>query len=151
MPAVALDTSVRWVVTKHVLDLIRKCKPLAGVQIEPGWPGDTIKDEAIWVDRLDGDIDIPVMTGGRKQRDDKFDIPLQFRVAGKASLDGAMSRLGELMGTVESLLADDPGLSEQVGVVAATVTREQETSGDLGENGRLAFGEIVVTVHVRLL
>jgi hypothetical protein len=144
-------TSVRWLVVSHLVDLFRAEGDLDGVLVEPGWPGDQrVRAETIWLDRIDNvNITIPVMTGGRKQRDDMFTLPFQVRVAGRHDLDQTMARVMELLAAVENVLADDPTLGDFTGVVSAEITSERQSVGTTPE-GCIGFGEVIVTVHTRL-
>lgn len=143
-------TNVRWSVVNRLLTNLRSSPEMAGVLIEPGWPGDRVKPETIWVDFLGGPVSIPVMKAGRKERDDNFDIPLEIRVANNTSLDLTMARLTELVAAVEDILADDPSLDDLEGVIDAEITNERMTCAETRE-GHLGFAEVVVSVHSRLL
>lgn len=144
-------TSIRWEAATRVVALLRSEPLLAGVTIEPGWPGDRVPQaELIWLDEIDGTVAIPVMTGGRKQRDDVFTLPLQMRVIGLGTLDDTMARLATLVATVEDLLADDTSLADLEGVLSAEVTEERQTSAMFPE-GPAGFAEVVITVSTRLL
>lgn len=145
------DTTIRWTCTKHLIDLIRRRSEMDGVTVEPGWPGDKyLTAEMVWVLDLDGDVTIPVMTGGRKHRDDKFEIPLQVRVAGRVDLDATCTRVAELVAAIEDVLAVESTLEDFEGVISAEVTRERATAGRTPE-GCLGFAEVVIAVHARLI
>lgn len=120
-----------------------------GVLVEPGWPGDKLEAETVWVDQLDGDLSIAVLSAGRKRRDDKFDIPFEIRVAGKSDLDATMDRLSEIVAAIEDVLADDPGLDAFTGLIAAWISSERMTSGEVAGTGWIGFGEVVVSCHAR--
>lgn len=140
-------STIRWDVTKHLVDRIRDRHP--GLQVEPGWPGDRLEAEAVWVDELDGEVTIPVMTAGRKYRDDKFTIPFEIRVAGKGDLDDTMARLSEIVAGIEDDLADDPALGDFDGLISAEVSSERMTSGEIRNVGWIGFAEVVVSCHAR--
>lgn len=144
-------TSIRWQTVERIVALLRSEPLLNGVTVEPGWPGDRCPTaELIWLDEIDGTVNIPVMTGGRKQRDDVFTLPFQFRVIGYGTLSDTMQRLTALVSTVEDLLADDTSLADLDGVLSAEVTEERQTSSMFPE-GPAGFAEVVVTVSTRLL
>lgn len=148
MPA---TTSIRWALTKHLIEILRASEQLAGVQIEPGFPGDRQEAESIWVDGLDGEVNIPVAKADRMHRDDKFDIPFQIRVAGKVDLDETMQRVSEIVAGIEDPLATDPHLEDYAGaIVAAEITDERMTAGEIKGAGWVGFAEVVVNVWVRL-
>jgi hypothetical protein len=122
-----------------------------GVTVEPGWPGDRAPTaQLIWIDELDGTCEIPVMTGGRKQRNDDFEIPLQIRVIGLGTLDETMVRLTEILAVIENTLASDTSLDDLDGVLSAEITRERMTSAMFPE-GPVGFAEVVVSISTRLL
>ena len=144
-------TSIRWEAAKRVVSLLQAAPTLANVTIEPGWPGDRVKlAELIWLDEIDGNVNIPVMTGGRKQRDDVFTLPLQIRVIGYGTLNETMERLMVIVGIIEDTLAADTSLNSLDGVLSAEVTEERQTSAMFPE-GPTGFAEVVVTVSTRLL
>lgn len=144
-------TTIRWEAATRIVDLLRADGSLVGVTVEPGWPGDRYQTaQLIWIDELDGECEIPVMTGGRKQRNDNFDIPLQMRVIGLGTLDDTMDKLSVLVAAVENLLANDTSLNSLDGVLSAEITRERMTSAVFPE-GPVGFAEVVVSVSTRLL
>jgi hypothetical protein len=148
---VTATTSIRWQAAERVVSLLRAEPLLANVTVEPGWPGDRVPQaELIWLDEIDGTVNIPVMTGGRKQRDDIFNLPFQIRVIGYGTLTDTMQRLTEIVATIEDTLADDTSLADLDGVLSAEVTEERQTSAMFPE-GPTGFAEVVVTVSTRLL
>lgn len=144
-------TTIRWQVAKTIVDSLRNSGNLAGVLIEPGYPGaENLRPDSIWVDELEGDIDIPVYQGGRKQRDDKFTIPFEIRVVDRTDLDATQTRLSQIVAVFEDVFANDPSLGRMDGVVAAQISHERQTVGWIPD-GPVGFAEITVSVHVRLL
>ena len=141
-------TNIRWTVTKTLIDLIRAHPSVIGVQVEPGWPGDT-EAEAIWVDELDGEVDMPLMMGGRKIRDDRFTIPFEIRVANRDDLDSTMERLLELVAAIEDVTADDPTLGGLDSMPSAVISHERQICARTPD-GHIGFAEVVVDVHSRL-
>ncbi len=143
--------NIRWTVVSKIIDLISSTPLVAGVTVAPGWPGERNHlAQIIWIDDIDGNVEIPVMTGGRKQRNDDFDIPIQFQVLGFVNLDDTMRRLTELVAIVEDTLADDTSLDNLDGVLSAQITRERMTSAVTTE-GPIGFAEVTVSVTTRLL
>lgn len=122
---------------------------MADVQVEPGWPGDQLAAQSVWIDELNGEITIPNMKSGRKQRDDMFTVPFQVRVAGLSDLDSTMERLSEIVASIEDVFADDPGLDELDGLIDAVVASERMTSGEIAGTGWIGFGEVVISCHAR--
>lgn len=144
-------TSIRWKAAEQLVALLRSSPLLTGVTVSPGWPGDRVPAaQLIWIDELSGPVNIPVMTGGRKQRADEFTVSVQMRVLGLGTLDETMSRLFELVGVVENLLADDTSLADLDGVLSAELTDARQTSAMFPE-GPAAYGELILTIETRLL
>lgn len=147
MPA----TSIRWPVARYLLDLARSHGGLDGVQIDDGWPGDKARaPEMMWVEGIDSDVSIPVMTGGRTHRDDQFEITLSIRVVGRRDRASTVDRIDEIAAAIEDIVADSSTLQDFDGVVSAEVTRERSTAGDTPSDGPVGFGQVVVFVHTRL-
>jgi len=144
-------TNIRWSACQRIVSLLQSDATLMGVTVEPGWPGDRAPTaQLIWIDELDGTCEIPVMTGGRKQRNDDFEIPLQIRVIGLGTLDETMVRLTEILAVIENTLASDTSLDDLDGVLSAEITRERMTSAMFPE-GPVGFAEVVVSISTRLL
>lgn len=143
-------TNIRWGIASHLLAMLRNSSDLAGVGIHPGWPGDRATSEIMWIMGFDGTVEIPVLTGGRKQRDDIFTIPLEIRTTRGNSLDAVFERLTDLIAAVENILADDPSLGGLDGLMSAEITDERMTCG-LTDHGHIGFAEITISVHTRLL
>lgn len=141
--------TIRWAVCERVLEILDASSDLEGVQVEAGFPGDRLEDEAIWFDETDGQINIPVSKGADNvaARDDKFDVTIEFRVAGKASQREARARLDEIIGAFELGIARDTQIGQLDGVVVAGVTEGRETSGEFPGGGAVAFGERTLSVH----
>lgn len=128
---------------------LRLVPALAGVQIEDGWPGDEVAGEAIWVGDVEGDIEHPTMSADRSERDDKFDLPLAFLVANNATLTDTRRRLGALVATVESFLADHDALGSVVPLVSAEASQSGSSVGRTRE-GAVGRAGLMVAVHCRL-
>lgn len=145
-------TSIRWAAVKQIVDLLSTSPLMANVTVCPGFPGEEIAKtrELIYVDEVDGQVSIPVMVGGRKERNDDFDIPLEVKVIGFVSLDDTMRRLTEIVSVIEDTLADDTSLGGLDGVLSAEITRERMTSAQLPE-GPVGFAQVVVSISTRLL
>lgn len=142
-------TNIRWAAVLKVVTLLRASAALTGVQVSPGWPGESIKAEAIWCDNIRGDMEIALLGAGRKQRDDTFRIPLEIKVSGKVDLDAVALRLGQLIAAVEDVLADDPTLGALDGIQWAEIGEVQSICGRTPD-GPVGFAEVVLEVHSRL-
>lgn len=145
------DVDIRWTCIKHIVDLARQRPKLDGVRVEPGWPGDQeVTNQMIWADRDEGEVAIPVMTAGRKQRDDQFDVYWEFRVAGLADLDATRQRLSEMQAAFEDTFAEASTLEDLDGVVSAELTGKRAQVFRTPE-GCIGFAEVVSRIHSRLL
>jgi hypothetical protein len=120
------------------------------VGVTPGYAGESITPDAVWLDSIIGDIEIANLKAGRKERDDNFDVPVLSRVAANGrDHDEVMERITEIAASIEDELANDPGLDELDGVISAEVTSEQCSCAQFTE-GWIGFGEVIVSVHARL-
>ena len=145
-------TSIRWAAVNQIVTLISSSPLMANVVVAPGFPGEQIAKTAqlVWIDEIDGQVSIPVMVGGRKERNDDFDIPIEVKVVGFATLDDTMQRLVEIVAVIEDTLADDTSLGDLDGVLSAEISRERITSAILPE-GPVGFAQVTVSVSTRLL
>lgn len=134
---------------RHLIATLRNHESLVDVQIEPGWPGDKQKSESVWVNDLDGELNIPLANAGRKSRDDKFRIPFEVRVANRGDLDSTADRTEQIVNAIDDALADDPTLEDFDGLVSAVIDTNRSTVG-ITPDGALGYGEVVVSVHLRL-
>lgn len=143
-------TNIRWAAAKRTIDLLRAHPTLVDVQVEPGWPGDTTRDEAIWLETIEGAVEIPVVNAGRKSRNDTFKMSFTLRVV-RGTLDEVMVRISELLAAFEDVLADDPGLGGLDGVVAGTFDLPNGPEAqDVVGVGPVAFAQVSITVLSRL-
>lgn len=142
---------VRWDVTNALVTAMRASSTLAGVSVYTGFPGDrNVFAESIWIDVIDGDLEIPVMTGGRKEYDDIFTVPVEITIRGQIDGDYVRQRIETLASAVLSILQDDPTLAGLDGVVSATVERvRSDVNGT--PDGYIGFAEVTVSVHSRIL
>jgi hypothetical protein len=144
-------TSVRYSVINAIVTALRAKSALSAVNVQPCYPGDrNIFAETIWIDQVDGNLDIPVMVGGRKEYDDTFNVPVEIRVAGQITAEDCRSRLETLASIVRDVLQDDPTLSNLDGVVSA-VMEDQKSYASGTPDGYIGFAEIVINVHTRIL
>lgn len=145
------DTSIRWAVAKQLVQMVRDQPAATGVLVEPGWPGDQfMKPDMLWIDEIGStEADVPVMTGGRSHRDDRFTIVFLSRVAGRKDLDATLTRLEEIGALLEDPPADTATLDDFPGVVSADYALTDMTCGRTPD-GCLGFARHEVRVHSRL-
>lgn len=142
-------TNIRWDITLRLVELLRETPALAGVQVEPGWPGDQLAAESIWVGNLDGELSVPVMNAGRAFRDDRWSIPLQIGVSNRDNLDDTATRLSQLIDAVDGVIADDQTLGDVDGLISADAGAVRSTVARTPQ-GHLGVAEFVVSCHARL-
>ena len=137
--------------SEKIVALLTGDNRMAGVTVSPGWPGDNVPSaQLVWITEIDGETSIPVMVGGRKQRNDDFTIPVEIRVAGYGTLDDTMTRVSEIVAVIEDTLANDTSLGSLDGVLSAEIISERMTSAMFPE-GPIGFAEVIVAVSARLL
>lgn len=136
----------RTAVVQEIIDRLRAHDDLVGVQIEHGWPGDTIKPEAIWVDGIDGDLQIESMQAGPKEYSDSFRLPFEVRVANRSTGDVTATRMSEVAGAIRQTIAADPTLGDFPNLDWALVDSQQQTCAET-RDGWLGFVEVVVVCH----
>lgn len=128
-------------------------RALPRVDVHPGWPGDRfVTDRMVWAGfDVRGELDIPVMTGGRKQYDDRFDFPLEIRVAGMTTPDACLMECDRIMTETISILQEDPGLGDLPLVIAAVVEDMRGPSVEVTPDGPIAYGQVTIQVHLRIV
>lgn len=147
---------IRWAVLAHVIDLLRAAPQMQAVAVEQAYPGDrALAAEMVWSGEIEGDVGIPVGTGGRKLRDDRFMIPLFVRVSARSNHDETRQRCGDLVSAIGDVLADDPTLGDfevdgRGHVISAELTDVRDATVETPSDGVIAFGQAVLTVHSRL-
>lgn len=141
---------VRWAVTEAVVGLLESHPLLQGVVISPGWPGDKgVKAEMVWAGDVSGDLVIPVGSGGRKYRDDKFTVLWFMRVTRQTTVAACKARVAEMLSAVEDVFADDPTIGDLDGVVSAEITGIQDEAQSTPE-GVVGYATFTLSVHSRL-
>lgn len=143
-------SSIRWAFAKQLVDLIAGAESMSPVLVKSSRPGDTeITDEMVYLAMpITGTVSLPVGVGGRKPRDDRFDLRLAVAVS-RQSIDEAMTRLEEIVADVCDLLAEDPSLGDFDGVLSAEVSATT-VGADTYADGVWGSAEITVSVHSRL-
>jgi len=147
------EPTIRWACITRILELLREREELANVSITPGYAGDEAGTECIWVDDVDGDMNVPVMRGpdAPVTYDDTFRLPIEIKVvADGKDHDETRARLAEIEATVIEVIARRSQLGALPGVISARITEARESSGEIRAVGTLAFAEVVTTVHYRI-
>lgn len=115
-----------------ILALLQAAPALAGVQVEYTFPGRTLERETIYGGKITFQQDYstfasPTVTSGRQPRRETAVLSWHIEVR-QADLDapGADLRAVQLGGVLEDIIASDPTLGGQSGILALAIT-----SGDL--------------------
>lgn len=141
---------VRWPICQQFIALLRDQPLLAGVQVEPGWPGDQLAAEAIWVDGMDGQLTLPVMMAGRKIVDDKFLLTIVFHVTNRTDLYDTQNRLSEMVSAALNVIQNDPGLDNFDGVLDSDPPTIRGPVAALSPEGHVGYADLTVNVHSRI-
>jgi len=136
-----------------VIDALRTSPALRGVDVFAGWPGDrNVTPLMVWVGfDITGNPNIPVATAGRKQYDDEFSFPLEMRVAGEPDMYKAAEKVDAIMAGVLDVLANDPTVGNLPGLVTATVSEMRGPYAEGTPDGPMAWAEVTVTAHLRIV
>lgn len=158
MPA----TSLRYTVRSSLVTLLRTATATAShdggqLQVELGWPGDQIKEEAIWLEASDGTMNVPVFRGAVSPsnptaRDDRFTIPVQIKAGYPGqTLDVAEARVVALFGFLELVPAGDPKLGNIAALIGGAVIKEVNgpATGYVKDHGAVSYIRAVVDCHAR--
>lgn len=99
--------------TSALLSALQARPALWGVTVAPFWPGPNATAEMITLDaEVRGQMVIPTLKAGRKQRQETFEVDLVVWVFSTGSAIGSAAtvdaRAFELMAEVDNVLADDP-------------------------------------------
>ena len=142
--------SIRSTFKQALVDSLGLQAGLAQVQIQYGWPGDTLEKDSVWLGGCNGQLSIPVLQAGRKQRDDEFtvDVYIATGTRGMTAVE-ADTKVVEYLSALDSVLANDPQLLTLDGLVAAVVTNIQGPDPSLTAEGASSFATATVSVHAR--
>lgn len=135
-------TGVRVATKRRLVDLFTSAVTDAAVSYTP--PRGTLPDKVIFLGQTTGQMAIPAMQSGRKQRDDRFTITIICAVASAGESDGETSdtAVWGLFQSVDSILADDPKLGSTVtGLHHAVLGRVDGPDPDPFE---LGFASVVI-------
>jgi len=120
-------TSIRTAAKAKLVDLLAGRPELAGVQVAYAEPVSNVEAEHVFLGGARGLVNIPTMRTGRKTRDDTFVQEIHF-TAGKPdqTAEQADTRVEEMYGALENLLATDPSLENLDGLKWAIQNGEVE-------------------------
>jgi hypothetical protein len=146
--------TVRWDVVEAVVEGLKAHPVLQGVQIEAGYPGDTLGAEVVMVADLNGNLDIPIMSAGRKTLDDHFTVPIMVGV--RSEREGGLTYVGrrcnELTDAVLDWVQANGAVIEAVpAVMSVGDTIDLATAGPArSDDGFRILSTVTLHVHARL-
>lgn len=141
----------RWTLASAILDQIREHELVtASTSVTGTWPGAEAKSEVVFIESVEGQMENPVMVAGRRQRDDRFDITFIVRISDKATEEACMTRLEEVVGAVEEVVALAASVLEEIDGVVSVDAPEVDYFGREMQAGFVGTGQVIVPVHVRL-
>lgn len=144
--------SVRGPFKTKLIALLQGKEAVNGVQISYGFPGDKLEQDAVYTATCIGRVEITLMQGGRKQRDDNFDLTVVV-LTGQHGLtpEQGEARAAVLLSAIEDVFADDPtlGLSGDGGVVAAEISSIDGPNTTLTREGAVSHFIVTISVHAR--
>ena len=146
------DQPIRWVAAKHLADLFAGRAELDGCQVEVGFPGELkVKGaEYLYLDEMmSSEVDVPTMRAGTLDQDDIFDLRWIIRVAGRSTIDEAMSRTCEIDAGIHAIVTGTHTLGDLDGVVSAEVTERFQMVANTTD-GPIGHGLTVVQIHSRI-
>ena len=145
-------TSIRWEVTKHLIDLLRAdAISDVGLMIEPGWVNEMEhRAEMIFVSEMESTVAIPTMGGSRMQRDEDITLTFQCWVRKKPTFDATATRLVELTAYIEDRIASDTTLGDFDGVTSCEITDLRSFTGGTPD-GLFGTAEVKVAIYTRLI
>lgn len=120
------------------------------VEADVGWPGDALYRRHVWCDEITGMQTLPVMVAGRRQRDDRFRIPLEIRCLAP-TMDEAYEVLSVLVSIVEDVLAEAHTLDDEVpGILSAEMADERTLIARTPDEGARGYARVTLAIHARL-
>lgn len=128
-----------------------QAKPeLAQVQVSYSYPGDKLEQEAIYTAACSGEIAINFQQGGRKQRDDHFDLTLVIQTGTKGLTPvESEAAVTVLLAPVEDFLADDPSISNLDGIIDCQMTTVDGPNTTRTKEGAMSYFIVTLHVHAR--
>lgn len=125
---------------------------LAGVSVTYGRPMDKVLPrEAVWVGDVTVDQRVPVMTAGRKRREESYRVEVTVSVLNaRGTLQTADERCFTLVDAIENVVADDPTLGGIDGLIHATVAGIRSPVPEFAAEGPVALAVVEVACLSRL-
>ena len=124
---------------------------LPSTQVTYGRPADSmLSRNCVWLGRAAGADRIPVMSAGRKVREQTYSVTVFVWVAKpRGTVEAAEDEAHDLLAEVEDALADDPALGGVDGLIHATAGT-WEAEADLAKEGPFCLVTLDVDCLARL-
>ena len=124
---------------------------LPSTQVSYGRPADSmLSRNCVWVGRAAGADRVPVMSAGRKVREQDYSVTVFVWVAKpRGTVEQAEDEAHVLLAEVEDALADDPSLGGVDGLIHATAG-SWEAEADVAQEGPFCLVTLDVDVLARL-
>ena len=131
--------------------LVKFVDALPGVQVIPGWPGDTAKNECVWIsDMSSTERTVPGFVGDtRVMVDETYDVVFEIEVRGRAQLNATQRRLSQIVGAMDAAVREDPRLGDFPGLIECLFTQIRRKAG-IGDTGHEGVAQMTLEVHTRL-
>lgn len=148
----APTTTIAWSTAKEIARLIGLHANCATITVWSAWPGDKhVKPDMVWIEDLRAPtVNVPVSQAGRLQRDETVTMDVKVGVAGRRTVDDAMTRVAELVAAVQDTLANLTGTAI-TGVTGAEVVAYEMNADELNDGRWMATGSVSLTFEIRLL
>lgn len=142
--------SVRAAFKDRVVSLVKAQEAVNGVQVEHGYPGDRTERDVVYTATCTGHVDITLMQGGRKTRNDTFDLVIVI-VTGKHGLDPVESeaRVTTYLSAVEDVFANDLTLGGLDGLIDCQISSIEGPNTTMSGEGAVSYFYVTVTAHAR--
>ena len=137
-----MATNTTFPATKAYLrDELRKIKALRGVQVEYGYPGETIEKQCIWLAGVDGSLSVPTMMAGRHSRDEDYAVTILIDVLMQAgTVEEAERKACDFFDAIDNFIAEDLTLDRLVqAAMIADFNVQTVPSSQGGAASRIAF------------
>lgn len=142
---------VRQEVAQDILDGVRHLPACAGVQFEFGYPGDEARGELVWLAGVTGTITMPLMSAGRKPRDDLFELLYRVQIQGKRTTELCFERLSGVVGAFDDYLANHSTIAQRwAGVVISVSLDTPLMAVTTLPEGPVGIAEVSIEVRSRL-
>lgn len=130
----------------------RIASSLSGVSVTYGRPADNLlAGKGVWVGDVEGEHRVPVMTAGRKRREETYRVQIVvFNHLARGTQQAAELAAFTLLTEVEDVVADDPTLGTVDGLVHATIGGGFTTTVDQTAEGPVCLVTVEVDCLARL-